>query len=330
MTADTSNRGHGLHRQVGSIKWYCELKGRGPTVVLLPSGEGDCGSFEGVARALSSEFTVLTFDMPGFSRSADPPDFVNYSLNQAASEVAALVRSLGLGPATFYGCSSGGYVALELGAEHSDLVRNTVVHEVPLSSNPFIYGLTKLSDDEIVPACKDLFRNHMNANADAWDAVGEAFHERLERNYVTWVRRYVASMSFHEFTPEELRRRPVTWTIGGLTPAAAFFDNIVAAHAAGIQIGLLMCKHFPQISIPNVLADHIAKVARASGLTVPEAEQPIGIGRASANPLAYTASPTISKCPKRRPRQRRLSAAKRPQVALAASKKYRRDIEQFP
>jgi hypothetical protein len=26
----------------------------------------------------------------------------------------------------------------------------------------------------------------MNENADAWDALGEAFHKRLERNYVTW------------------------------------------------------------------------------------------------------------------------------------------------
>jgi hypothetical protein len=63
-------------------------------------------------------------------------------------------------------------------------------------------------------------------------------------------------------TPEELSRRPVTWTIGGLTEAAAFFNNVVAAHAAGIQVGLLMCKHFPQVSIPEALAVHISKATR--------------------------------------------------------------------
>jgi hypothetical protein len=41
-----------------------------------------------------------------------------------------------------------------------------------------------------------------------------------------------------------------------------FFDNVVTAQAAGIPIGLLMCKHFPQVSIPDALADHISKVAR--------------------------------------------------------------------
>ena len=177
--------------------------------MLIPSGEGDCGSFDKVAASLSGEFTVLTFDMPGFSRSSDPPDFGNYSMDRAASEVAALVRALGLGPATFYGCSSGGQVALRLAAEHPDLVRNVVIHEVPLAVTGAILELTKLADHEIVRACQDIFRNQMNENADAWDALGEAFHKRLERNYVTWVRRYVGQERiFRPFTAEELQRRP--------------------------------------------------------------------------------------------------------------------------
>jgi len=253
----------GSYRQVDSIKWYYELRGRGPAVVLIPSGEGDCGSFEKAAVALSGEFTVLTFDMPGFSRSSDPPDFANYSMAQAASEVAALVRSLGLGLATFYGCSSGGQVALSLAADHPSLVRRVIVHEVPLAPGTQS-ALTKLTDAEVLRTCRELFRNDLNENAAAWDALGEAFHKRLERNYVTWVRRYVGGPRIlRSFTTDELRRRPVTWTIGGLTPAARFFSNVVTAHAAGIQIGLLMCRHFPQVSIPDALVEHISKGARA-------------------------------------------------------------------
>jgi hypothetical protein len=149
-------------------------------------------------------------------------------------------------------------VALQLAADHSVLVRNVVVHEVaglpPLgTSTPSpisvtLSGISKLPDDEVIRECKALFRNQMNENAEAWDALGDAFHKRLERNYVTWVRRYVAgSRQARKLTPEDLRRRPVTWTIGGLTPAADFFGNVVAAHAARIQVGLLMCKHFPQV-----------------------------------------------------------------------------------
>src|SRR5262249_1488125 len=128
LRVSTGASGH--HRRVDSIDWYYELRGQGPAIVLIPSGEGDCGSFEKVAALLSGAFTVLTFDMPGFSRSSEPPDFANYSMDQAASEVAGLVRALRLEPATFYGCSSGGQVTLRLAADHSALVRNVVVHEV--------------------------------------------------------------------------------------------------------------------------------------------------------------------------------------------------------
>lgn len=251
------------HR-VGSIEWYCESGGTGPPIVLIPSGEGDCGSFEKVAASLSSDFTVLTFDMPGFSRSSEPENFENYSMTQAADEVAALIRSFGMGPATFYGCSSGGQIALCLAADHSDLVRTVAVHEVPLGPSPVLSALVALDDDEVVRRCRDIFRNQMNENGDAWDALGTPYHKRLDRNYVTWIRRYVGqSNMLRRFTAEELQRRPISWTIGGLTPVAAFFDNIVVAHSAGLQVGLLMCRHFLQVSIPTLLAEHVRKVASA-------------------------------------------------------------------
>src|SRR5262245_52395142 len=100
----------------GDIEWYCELRGSGPTVVLIPSGEGDCGSFDSVADALADEFTVLTFDTPGFSRSSAPPDSIRVS--RLADQIAALITALNLAPATFYGCSSGGIAALSLAADY--------------------------------------------------------------------------------------------------------------------------------------------------------------------------------------------------------------------
>ena len=255
------DRGNHITR-VASVDWYYELRGEGPPVVLVPSGEGDCGSFEKVASALAQDFTVLTFDMPGFSRSSDPRNFDSYSLRQAAEEIAELVRSFELGPATFYGCSSGGQIGLWLAIAHDDVVRSVAVHEVPLSVRAAVGSLATLPEPQIIQMCRDLFRNQMNENPDAWDALGDAYHGRLERNYVTWMRRYVAPAGvLHQFTADELRGRRVTWTIGGLTPAAHFFDNVVLAVSAGIPISVLPCRHFPQVSIPDQLADHIRNVA---------------------------------------------------------------------
>lgn len=246
-------------RRVAQIDWYYEARGRGAPIVLIPSGEGDCGSFERTAELLARRFRVLTFDMPGFSRSSDPPDFAHYSMTRAAAEIAALVRALDVEPATFYGCSSGGHIALCLAAEHRELVRNVVVHEVAgLATVSPARSLTELDDDAVVATCIDRFRNQLNESPQAWDALGSAYRQRLKRNYVTWVRRYIAPERFRTFTPSDLRVRPLTWTTGRLSlNADRFAEQIALAKSAGIAVGSLPCRHFPQVSIPDQLADHI-------------------------------------------------------------------------
>lgn len=243
---------------VGDIHWYCERRGTGPNVVLVPSGEGDCASFDAVAAALADTFTVLTFDTPGFSRSGPPADPTQISVATLGDQVAALVRSLGIRSAAFYGCSSGGRAVLDLAVRHADLVRRAIVHEVATTGKGPLADLIALDDAGVVQACKHIFGAVMNEDPAAWNNVGEAYHKRLERNYVTWVRRYVATIdSIPPLAPASLGGRPITWTIGGLNPVAAFFNNIPIAFEARIPLGLLMCRHFPQVSIPSELARHI-------------------------------------------------------------------------
>jgi pimeloyl-ACP methyl ester carboxylesterase len=258
-----------MHR-AGAIDWYCQQQGDGPAVVLVPSGEGDCTPFDPVAARLADQFSVLTFDMPGFSRTSTPADPQDLTPVKAADQVAALVRSVGIDNATFYGCSSGGIVVLGLIAVHPDVVINGIVHEVAINadyrsgkSESLLPSLCALTDDEIVGQCKMIFRELMNDDPVAWDELGQAYHARLKRNYVTWVRRYVNySGPGPGYEPADITNRPLDWTIGGFTPAMTFFTNVQLAASLGIPLGLLPCKHFPQVSIPDLLADHI----RASAL----------------------------------------------------------------
>jgi pimeloyl-ACP methyl ester carboxylesterase len=260
---------HSFMHQVDGIDWYCERQGHGPTVVLVPSGEGDCTPFASVVSQLADRFSVLTFDMPGFSRSSAPTDPHEFTPVDAADQIAALVQSLGIDRATFYGCSSGGAVVLLLIAGHPDLVANGIVHEVALNadyrngnSESLLPALCSLTDSEIVEQCKMIFRELMNDDAAAWDALGADYHARLERNYVTWVRRYVSYQGPQPaYLPSDFTKRPLDWTIGGFTPAMTFFSNIQLAASLGIPLGMLPCKHFPQVSIPDVLAGHIGRSA---------------------------------------------------------------------
>ena len=239
------------------ISWYYERRGSGPDVVLIPSGEGDCTSFAKVADALASSFSVTTFDMPGFSRTKAPESAMSdISAAKLAVQILNLMDKLSIDKATFWGCSSGGLVALILAANHPDRVRNVIVHEVPLGIPSAMPPLKTLDDAAIVQQCRHLFGTVMCEDESKWNSLGPAYRERWEKNVVTWVRTYMASVE-RSFTKEELTSRPVTWTIGALTPAGMFFQNVVDGYGAGIQVGLLPSKHFPQLTAVDVLEGHI-------------------------------------------------------------------------
>jgi pimeloyl-ACP methyl ester carboxylesterase len=240
------------------IEWHCERQGQGPHLVLVPSGEGDCASFAKVAALLAHSFAVLTFDMPGMSRSTAPEAaMADLTATKLASQVISLLDELSIDIATFYGCSSGGLVVLTLASVYPERVRSAIVHEVPLAKS--LGAMAMLDDEAIVDACRHIFVEIVG-DKDAWAALGPDYHARLDRNYVTWVRTYVERVE-RSFTKEELTVSPVDWTIGALSPAGLFFSNVVVACRAGIPIGLLNSRHFPQVTIPEILAEHILATA---------------------------------------------------------------------
>jgi pimeloyl-ACP methyl ester carboxylesterase len=246
------------------ISWYCEREGDGPDLMLIPSGEGDCFSFRKTASILAQSYRVTTFDMPGMSRSTAPEAcYQNVTAALLADQVASLMDQLGDVPvATFYGCSSGGAAVLALIANHPSRVQSGIVHEVPYSSLPALTRFPSMADSEIMETCERIFSTGFIEDGAAFHALGEEYHSRLKKNYVTWARNYVnhVESSLDDFTDEDLRNRPITWSLGALTPTGAFFDNVKVAHRLDIDLQLLPSKHFPQITIPEKLAEHIGEV----------------------------------------------------------------------
>jgi len=108
---------------------YYERQGAGPGVFFIAGSTGDAGNFSRAAALLADEFTVVTYDRRGNSRSPAPSGWTTTSVGEQADDAAALINFLNLAPAIVFGASVGGLIALDLAIRYPQLVRACVLQE---------------------------------------------------------------------------------------------------------------------------------------------------------------------------------------------------------
>jgi pimeloyl-ACP methyl ester carboxylesterase len=119
---------------VNGANLYYERHGAGPPVLFIAGSTGDAGNFTRTAELLADEFTVVTYDRRGNSRSPRPPGWTATSVGEQADDAAGLIETLGLAPAAVFGASAGGTIALDLIIRQPQLVRAAVLQEPSLFS----------------------------------------------------------------------------------------------------------------------------------------------------------------------------------------------------
>jgi pimeloyl-ACP methyl ester carboxylesterase len=117
---------------IGTTTLYHEVRGTGPTVLLITGGDGDAGFWAHISPALADQLTVVTYDRRGLSRSVRPDGRAATGVDEHADDAAALLRTLDLAPAIVVGHSGGASIACGLVARHPELVRHAVLYEPPL------------------------------------------------------------------------------------------------------------------------------------------------------------------------------------------------------
>lgn len=116
--------------EVPGARLYYETRGAGPLLLLIPGANGDANVFPPLADRLAADFTVVTYDRRGYTRSvlSGAQDYV-HRLETDADDARRLIEHLSGEPAAVFGTSSGGIIALQLLIDHPQAVRTLVSFE---------------------------------------------------------------------------------------------------------------------------------------------------------------------------------------------------------
>jgi pimeloyl-ACP methyl ester carboxylesterase len=125
------NREHRVEIPGGSI--YYRTEGTGPVLVLAGGGASNTDTLSGLASELAGDYTVITYDRRGYSRSRlDHPD-QPATIADHGADVGRVIADLGVGQAAVFGSSIGALIVLALATAAPATISTLVVHEPPLA-----------------------------------------------------------------------------------------------------------------------------------------------------------------------------------------------------
>jgi pimeloyl-ACP methyl ester carboxylesterase len=119
--------------QVPGASLYYEVRGSGPVLLMIPGGPMDAEGFSGIAERLAGEYTVVTYDCRGNSRSPMQGSWDELTVELFADDAGRLLDAVSAGPADVLGSSGGATYGLDLVARYPGRVRTLVAHEPPVS-----------------------------------------------------------------------------------------------------------------------------------------------------------------------------------------------------
>jgi pimeloyl-ACP methyl ester carboxylesterase len=129
---------------VAGLRLHVRESGRAdaPAVILLHGFGSSLHTWEPWAEALSRDYRVVRFDLPGFGLTGPDPSG-QYTTARSIEVLRALMDRLGLSKASLVGNSMGGKIAWTFAAQHPDRVDKLVLISPDGFASPgFAYGKT--------------------------------------------------------------------------------------------------------------------------------------------------------------------------------------------
>jgi pimeloyl-ACP methyl ester carboxylesterase len=109
-----------------------DKQGNGPVLILILGALNKRGSGKKLAKLLSEQFTVVSYDRRG---RGDSTDTQPYEVEKEIDDIDALIDALG-GSSSLYGHSSGGVLALLAAEKLEEKVHGVALYEIPYDDDP--------------------------------------------------------------------------------------------------------------------------------------------------------------------------------------------------
>jgi pimeloyl-ACP methyl ester carboxylesterase len=104
-------------------------RGEGSPVLLIHETATGAAAWEPMASAISERARAISYDRRGWGASSAPPGYQRTTIEEQSEDAAALVESLGAGPALLCGAGMGGVIALDLSLRRPELVACSLLVE---------------------------------------------------------------------------------------------------------------------------------------------------------------------------------------------------------
>jgi pimeloyl-ACP methyl ester carboxylesterase len=263
--------------RVNGTDIYHEVRGSGPAILFISGMTGDAGHYAEVAELLASEFTVVTYDRRGNSRSPRPPGWAATSIDEQADDAAGLLDALALAPAAVWGSSGGAIILLNLLRRRPDVIRRAFVHEPPTTSvlsygNELVAGLRAMLEEAFTAggptAAMERFLR-VAAGDRAFDGLDRDLRARMLGNADVGLR--IEFDAFIGFDPTTIRRPegiPVVTAAGIENRDPEAFNHFMwdttewLAKRWGTEVVTTPGAHVPYFTHPKEFAEQLRALLR--------------------------------------------------------------------